>query len=344
LRRRAAVSPGNDNSRSVESQVGGLPLGPRAIRFADVHILVTGAGGLIGTALVTRLTESGHGVVPLRRAEVSSGPGATWNPETGQVRLDSARPFEAVVHLAGENIAQRWTARAKERIRASRVEGTRRLCEALAGVPQPPRVLVCASATGYYGDRGAEVLDEASQPGTGFLAEVCQAWEAAATPVRQRGIRVVHLRLGIVLARRGGALARIISVFRLGLGGRVGSGRQYWSWITLEDVLRVVDLALRDSSLSGPVNAVAPEAATNASFTTALSRALRRPACLPVPALFVRAAFGQMGREALLASVRARPARLLAAGFKFRLPDLDAAFSHLLGGDNHRGNATVRVA
>ena len=298
-----------------------------------MNILVTGAGGLIGTALVSRLKEGGHGVVPLRRTAASSDPGPTWNPETGQVHLDPACPYDAVVHLAGENIAQRWTAGAKARIRASRVEATRLLSEALACAPQPPRALVCASATGFYGDRGAEVLDEDSHPGTGFLAELCQAWEAATTPARQRGIRVVHLRLGIVLARQGGALAKMLPLFRLGLGGRLGSGRQYWSWITLKDVVRVVDLALLDGSLSGAVNTVVPEAATNTCFTAALSRALHRPALLPVPALLVRAALGEMGREALLASGRVRPARLLEAGFSFRFPDLDAAFSHLLA--NH---------
>ena len=232
-----------------------------------MNILVTGATGLVGTALVSRLKGSGHSVVPLRRTAVSSGSGPTWNPESGQVHLDAAGSLDAVVHLAGENIAQRWTPAAKARIRASRVNATRLLSEALARAPQPPRALVCASATGIYGDRGAEVLDEHSDPGTGFLAEVCQAWEAATAPARDRGIRVVHLRLGIVLARQGGALARMLPLFRLGLGGRLGSGRQYWSWITLEDLVRVVELALLDGALSGAVNAVAPEAATNAGFT-----------------------------------------------------------------------------
>jgi uncharacterized protein len=295
-----------------------------------MNILVTGAGGLIGTALVSRLNGSGHAVVPLRRTPARTDSGPTWDPACGRVHLDPAFPLDAVVHLAGENIAQRWTPTAKTRIRASRVDATRVLSEALARAPQPPRTLLCASATGFYGDRGAELLDESSNPGTGFLAEVCQAWEAATTPARQRGIRVVHLRLGIVLARQGGALAKMVPMFRLGLGGRLGSGQQYWSWITLDDVLRVVDHALLDSGLSGAVNTVAPKAATNACFTAALSRALHRPAFLPVPALLVRAAFGEMGREALLASCRVRPARLLQAGFSFRFPALEAAFSHLL--------------
>jgi hypothetical protein len=295
-----------------------------------MKILVTGAGGFIGTALVLRLKESGHGVVPLRRTPERTDSGPTWDPQGGQVHLDSALPLDAVVHLAGETIAQRWTAAAKARIRASRVDGTRLLSEALARAPQPPHTLICTSATGYYGDRGAEMLDERSSPGTGFLAEVCQAWEAATTPARQRGIRVVHLRLGIVMARQGGALARMLPAFRCGLGGRLGTGSQYWSWITLEDMLRVVDLALRDDLLSGAVNTVAPEVATNACFTAALSRALCRPALLPMPALLVRAALGEMGQAALLASCRVLPTRLLEAGFIFRFPDLEAAFSHLL--------------
>jgi uncharacterized protein len=295
-----------------------------------MNILVTGTSGFIGTALVSRLQGRGYNVVPLRRTPVRTGPGPTWDPDCGRVHLEPAVSLDAVVHLAGENIAQRWTAGAKARIRTSRVDGTRLLSEALARAPRPPRALVCASATGYYGDRGAEVLDESSGPGTGFLAEVCQAWEAATTPARQCGIRVVHLRLGILLARQGGALARMVPLFRLGLGGRLGSGQQYWSWITLEDVLRVVDLALRDDRLSGAVNTVAPEATTNACFTAALCRALHRPALLPMPALLVRAALGEMGQEALLASCRVRPTRLLEAGFNFRFPDLGGALSHLL--------------
>ena len=295
-----------------------------------MRILVTGASGFIGTALVSRLKEHGHDVVPLRRTFAGSESGPTWDLECGRVHLDPAFPLDAVVHLAGENIAQRWTARAKRRIRDSRVTATRLLSEALARMAQPPRALVSASATGFYGDRGAEVLDERSGPGHGFLAEVCQGWEAAIAPAWQRGIRVVHLRLGIVLARQGGALARMLPLFRLGLGGRLGSGQQYWSWVTLEDMLRVVDLALRDDRLSGAVNTVAPEAITNACFTVALCRALHRPALLPMPALLVRTVLGEMGQQALLASCRVRPTRLLEAGFSFRFPDLDAAFSHLL--------------
>jgi len=295
-----------------------------------MNILVTGASGFIGSALVSRLTKHGQSVAPLRRISVGSEAGPTWNPQVGQVHLEPAGPLDAVVHLAGENIAQRWTTAAKARIRASRVDTTRLLCGALARLPQAPRVLVCASATGFYGDRGEELLDERSESGTGFLAEVCQAWEAAADAGRQRGIRVVHLRLGIVLARHGGALARMLPAFRLGLGGRLGTGRQYWSWIALEDLLGVVEFTLLDDRLSGAVNAVSPEAVTNAGFTEVLARAVGRPAVLPLPAFAVKLLFGQMGREALLASARLQPARLLENGFEFRFPQLDAAFKQAL--------------
>jgi len=295
-----------------------------------MNILVTGASGLIGRALVARLSRGGHSVVRLRRGAESGSSGPTWNPEAGQVNLGPAFAADAVVHLAGENIAQRWTAAAKARIRASRVETTRLLSEALARASHGPKVMVTASAVGFYGDRGDELLDEGSPPGSGFLAEVCQAWEAATLPARQHGIRVVHLRLGIVLAREGGALAKMRPVFRLGLGGRLGSGRQYWSWISLEDVVRVAEWSLQDDRFSGAINTVAPEAVTNAEFTAALSRASRRPGLLWVPSFLVRAAFGEMGRETLLASARVRPAKLLEAGFRFRFSDLNAALRHLL--------------
>jgi hypothetical protein len=296
-----------------------------------MNILLTGESGFIGSALISRLSKHGHRVVPLQRTPATgSEAGPHWNPAAGQIHLESAGALDLVVHLAGENIAQRWTPAAKTRIRASRVDATRLLCDALARLPQPPKVLVCASATGFYGDRGEVMLDEKSAPGTGFLPEVCQAWEAAADAARQRSIRVVHLRLGIVLARHGGALAKMLPVFRFGLGGRLGTGRQYWSWITLEDLLRVLDLALQEDRLSGAVNAVSPEPVTNADFTRTLARVLRRPAFLPVPAFAVKLLFGEMGREALLASALVRPVRLLESGFEFRFPKLDAALKQAL--------------
>jgi hypothetical protein len=236
-----------------------------------------------------------------------------------------------VVHLAGEPISRRWTPENKARIYDSRVNGTRLLCEALARLPRPPKVLVCASAIGFYGNRGDEALDEQSAAGCGFLSEVCQAWEAASKAACFAGIRVVNLRLGIVLASRGGALAKMLPVFRAGLGGKIGSGQQYWSWIALDDLLAVVVHALSNEALSGPVNAVAPVAVTNAVFTRILGAVLRRPTLLTVPALTARLLLGQMADETLLASAQVRPVRLLQTGFEFRLPRLDMAFRHLLG-------------
>lgn len=299
-----------------------------------MNILVTGATGFVGTTLVSHLTQRAHRVMPLRRAATRATSGPTWNPATGETHLESPAPIDAVVHLAGENIAQRWTPAARARIRASRVDGTRVLSLALARLRPSPQVLVCASATGFYGDRGDELLDEHSPPGTGFLAHVCRDWEAATAPAQDCGIRVVHLRLGIVLAPQGGALARMLPAFRLGLGGRLGNGRQYWSWIALEDLLRIVERALQDDRLRGPINAVAPGTDTNAHFTAVLARALHRPAFMAVPSFVVRAVLGDMGREALLASTRVHPARLLQVGFDFAYPNLDAAFSHVLAAGN----------
>jgi uncharacterized protein len=296
-------------------------------------ILLTGARGLIGSALGPFLAAQGQRVIPLLRSrDKQTGTQATWNPAAGKIDLERAGPLDAVIHLAGESIAQRWTATARARIRSSRVEGTGLLSVALASLPQPPRVLVCASAVGFYGDRGDELLDERSPAGAGFLAEICRAWEAASASALARGVRVVHLRLGVVLTPSGGALARILPAFRLGLGGRLGSGRQYWSWIALADLLRVFRHVLETNELEGPVNAVSPVPVTNAEFTRTLAASLKRPAFCAVPALAVRGLFGQMGREALLASVRVQPARLEETGFRFDFPELEPALRALLAG------------
>jgi len=293
--------------------------------------LVTGASGLVGTALVSVLEARGHQVVKLIRGPASSASAATWNPEAKQIDLSRAGNIDAVVHLAGANIAQRWTPDVKRRIRDSRVEGTHLLSDALAKLPTPPKVLVCASATGFYGDRGEEWLDERSAPGHGFLADTCQEWEAAADAARVTGIRVVHLRLGIVLTPKGGALAKMLPAFRLGIGGRLGDGQAYWSWIELDDLIEVILHALATESLKGPVNAVSPNPITNSVLTETLGHVLRRPAFLPVPRFALELLFGEMAREAMLASFRVKPSRLLETGFQFRFAELEPALRHLLG-------------
>ena len=287
-------------------------------------ILVSGASGPIGKALLPALHERGYEAARLvRRPAVGAGQ-IQWHPKR-PVNPDSVSGFDAVVHLAGESIVGRWTAAKKAAIRASRVLGTRHLAEALAKAPNPPRVLVAASAIGYYGDRGEELLREDSTPGQGFLAEVCQQWEAATTPAAQAGIRVVHLRIGMVLSPAGGALAAMLTPFRLGLGGRIGSGRQWWSWIDVGDLVAVIRYAIETESLRGPVNAVSPNPVSNSEFTRALAKVLARPAIFPLPSFAARLALGQMADELLLASQRVDPTRLLAGGFQFRYPDLAAS-------------------
>jgi uncharacterized protein (TIGR01777 family) len=256
----------------------------------------------------------------------------SWDPAAGAIDSTGLVGVDAVVHLAGESIAGgRWTEARKRRIRDSRVSSTRLLARALAQLASPPRVLVAASATGYYGDRGAEVLREESAPGAGFLAGVCREWEAAAEPAARHGIRVVHLRIGLVLSRDGGALASLLTPFRLGAGGPVGSGAQYWSWITLDDLLGAILHALTTEALAGPVNAVAPNPVTNREFAKTLGRVLRRPALLPLPAFAARLVLGEMADALLLASARVVPARLQATGYAFRAPTLEGALRHELG-------------
>jgi hypothetical protein len=282
-------------------------------------ILVTGAGGLIGSALVPALHAAGHSVARAVRGREAVAGEVRWEPGSGQIE---GGPFEAVVHLAGESLdSGRWTAARRARAHASRVDATRALATRLAA--RAPRVLLCASAIGYYGDRADEVLDESSSPGRGFLAELVVAWEQACQPLATIGTRVVHLRLGLVLSGRGGALRRMLVPFRLGLGGRLGTGRQFWSWIALPDVLGAFLHALDDDQVQGPINVVAPEPVRQADFSRALGRVLRRPAWTPVPAFALRMLLGEMAEALVLSSARVTPRRLSAAGFRFRHPALE---------------------
>lgn len=292
-------------------------------------VVVSGASGLVGRALAAGLRESGSRVRALTRG--TPGPGEiAWDPAAGRIDATALEGATAVVHLAGEQIAERWTAEKKRRIRESRVQGTRTLVRALASLRAPPEVLVSASAVGYYGDRGDEPLHERSAPGDDFLAGVTRAWEEEARAAEASGIRVVRLRFGVVLDRGGGALRRLLLPFRLGVGGRIGDGRQWMSWIALSDAVGVIRFALTETALSGAVNAVAPQPVTNAEFTAVLGSVLRRPTALPVPALALRLAFGGMADATLLASQRALPSRLLEAGYEFRRPTLEGALREAL--------------
>jgi uncharacterized protein (TIGR01777 family) len=294
-------------------------------------VVVSGSRGLVGSALVPFLTTGGHRVTRLVRGAPANSDEAAWNPSRGLADPSRFDGVDAVVHLAGENIAAgRWTPARKAEIRQSRVEGTRSLCESLARLAQPPKVFVSASAIGFYGDRGAQTLTEESGAGSGFLPDVCREWEAATEPASQAGIRVVNLRFGMVLSPAGGALNKMLLPFRLGLGGRIGSGVQFMSWIVIDDAVGAIHHALFAESLRGPVNAVAPTPVTNAEFTHMLARVLRRPALIPVPQFAARLAFGEMADALLLASARVIPVRLRESGYQFRFPDLEGALRYLL--------------
>ena len=296
-----------------------------------MHVAVSGSRGLVGSALVPFLTTGGHRVTRLVRGAPANSDEAAWNPSRGLAEPSRFDGVDAVVHLAGENIAAgRWTPARKAGIRQSRVEGTRSLCESLTRLAQPPKVFVSASAIGFYGDRGAQTLTEESGAGNGFLPDVCREWEAATEPASQAGIRVVNLRFGMVLSPAGGALNKMLLPFRLGLGGRIGSGEQFMSWIAIDDAVGAIHHALSAESLRGPVNAVAPTPVTNAEFTRTLARVLRRPAFMLVPPFAARLAFGEMADALLLASARAMPVRLRESGYHFRFPELEGALRYLL--------------
>lgn len=298
-----------------------------------MQVLVSGSTGFLGSALIHVLEKVGDDVIRLVRSEPKADEAAVrWDPAGGTIDEAGLEGLDAVVHLAGENIAKgRWTAEKKERIRKSRVGGTRLLSEALAGLSAPPRVFVSASATGYYGDRGDEVLTEGSVPGSSFLADVGREWEEATRPAAVKGIRVVNLRIGVVLGPSAGALGRMLPPFRLGVGGRIGPGDQYLPWISIDDLVGVMGYVLSAEEIDGPVNAVAPSPVTNLEFTKTLGRVLRRPTILPVPAFMARLAFGEMADGTLLASARVVPRKLLDSGYEFRHPDLEGALRDLLG-------------
>lgn len=297
------------------------------------QILMTGASGLVGSAMASRFaSESVAYAALVRRPAPPDHSAFYWDPYHFEFREDMRRlnGIRAAIHLAGDNVSSgRWTAEKKQRIRSSRVETTRSLVQLLSRLDQPPEVLICASATGFYGDRGDEILTENTSSGTGFLTEVCREWESEADAAVPLGIRVVNLRFGVILAANGGALAKMLPLFRLGLGGRLGDGHQWMSWISLPDVVHVVDFCIAQTRVQGPVNVVA-NPVTNQEFTQVLAHHLRRPAVVPAPAFALRLALGEMADSALLSSTRAIPEKLLQCGFAFQHPTLPTALQAVL--------------
>jgi uncharacterized protein (TIGR01777 family) len=296
-----------------------------------MKILISGSHGLVGSALVNSLRGDGHEVFNLVRRAPHSGAEVEWYPERGSLALARLEGMDAVVHLAGESIADgRWNNEKKKRIRESRVKGTTVLSEALANLKHPPKTLISASAIGYYGNRGDLILTEQSAAGNDFLAEVCVEWERATESASQKGIRVVKTRFGIILSANGGALKKMLPPFRMGVGGRIGSGKQWMSWIALDDVIAALTFAINNDALAGPVNFVAPKPVTNAEFTKTLGKVLSRPTFFPIPEFGVRLAFGEMADALLLSSQRVEPERLKATGYEFQFSQLQSALQPLL--------------
>jgi uncharacterized protein (TIGR01777 family) len=293
------------------------------------RILVSGVSGPIGAALLPSLRTSGCSVVRLVRGTATAIGRIGWDPAV-PLLPEAVSGFDAVIHLAGESIFGRWTAAKKSKIRNSRVSGTFNLASALARAREKPNVFVCGSAIGYYGNRGDELLSEESAPGAGFLAQACQEWEEATTPAVQADIRTVHLRTGIVLSPKGGALGAMLLPFKMGLGGRVGDGRQWMSWIDVQDMVGAIHHILKNDLLQGPVNMVAPKPVRNEEFVKTLASVLSRPAILPMPALAVKTLFGEMGEELLLASQKVEPGKLISSGYPFRQRELSKSLQHLL--------------
>ena len=296
-----------------------------------MKILISGSHGLVGTALIKSLEADRHEIFRLVRHYPHSPSEIEWSPERYSIALSMIEGFDAVVHLAGESIAEgRWTDEKKKRIRESRVKGTRLLGDALANLTQQPRVMISASAVGYYGNRGDETLTEMSSPGDDFLSEVCVEWEKATDMAKEKGIRTVNARFGIILDKDGGALKKMLPPFKMGIGGRIGDGKQWMSWIVLDDVIGGIKFSLTNDSLQGPVNFVAPNPVRNAEFTKTLGRVLSRPTIFPIPAFGVRLVFGEMADALLLASQRVDCARLKNIGYEFKHASLDGALTHVL--------------
>ena len=296
-----------------------------------MKVLVTGATGLVGSELVPFLTKEGHDVYRLTRGKAHEAHDIVWDPARNQLPKGRIEGTEVVVHLAGENIAgKRWNQEVKQELRRSRVEGTKLLCETITQLETPPKTLICASAIGFYGDRGSEMLNETSAGGTGFLADLCRDWEAACEPARARGIRVVNLRIGVILSTKGGGLAKMLPPFKMGVGGVMGSGNQYWSWIAIDDLVGIINHCITHEKMSGPVNATAPCPVTNYDFTKTLGTVLGRPTIFPMPGFAARIALGEMANELLLASARVMPNRLSESGYQFHYPSLEPALRHLL--------------
>src|SRR5580700_5318175 len=295
------------------------------------RILVSGVSGPIGAALLPSLLTNGCSIVRLVRGPSKADDQISWDPAV-PLAPQTVSGFDAVIHLAGESIIGRWTDAKKAKIRDTRIVGTFNLASALAQAEDRPKVFVCGSAIGYYGNRGDEVLREQSAPGTGFLAEVCQDWEEATTPAVQADIRTAHLRTGIVLSPKGGALGAMLMPFKLGLGGRTGNGQQWMSWIDVQDMVGAIHHILKNDLIQGPVNMVAPKPVRNAEFAKTLAVVLSRPAIFPVPAFAAKAVFGEMGEELLLAGQKVEPGKLISSGYPFRYRELKASLERLLAG------------
>ena len=298
-----------------------------------LHILMSGASGVVGSSLIPFFTTGGHRVTRLvRRTNLRDENERFWDPQKGVLDLQDTDNFDVVIHLSGENIGQGWwTPQKKKRIIDSRNMTTSLIAETIARLKKPPRAFLCASAIGYYGDRGNEVMTEENECGADFISNVCDEWEQAAFPAQEKGIRTVLLRIGMVLSPVGGALKRLLPSFNLGLGGKVGSGEQYMSWISMDDMIGTIYHAINDATLSGPINIVAPDPVSNLELVRTLGRVISRPSLFTLPAWLIKLVFGEMGQEILLASTRVKPEKMTTAGYRFRHPDLEGALRHLLG-------------